>query len=264
MFIDFPDSLGYRVGRGNHDLPIFRRFDGAFCRIPQSPGKEVVEGFPVLRRFIKVPVQLKAKIPQRLPVIGFAPGILRIEESAVFGGEPHQPASEGFMIHQGIVIIPLIRKGLQRLIADKIEAAHALVDPIIQVGIFLRWRDRPGKRQSGPVNKGVVGFQGIHRICIAVRIDCRSLSDGFLQQRLQLRTMLHRADQVPGDRLMLSGSFQVGGNPALRLRPFFLISQLRIGHVQHGFSHDFSKKSIQHSSSMICVGLFFPWLIRTG
>ena len=49
----------------------------------------------------------------------------------LLGRELNQPAAEGFMIHDGIMIIAFVLEFFQRPIADKIETSHRLVNAVI-------------------------------------------------------------------------------------------------------------------------------------
>jgi hypothetical protein len=59
------------------------------------------------------------------------PGSFGIQKCAPLGCELNQPAAEGFMIHDGIMIIAFLLEFFQRLIADKIETSHRLVNAVI-------------------------------------------------------------------------------------------------------------------------------------
>ena len=122
-----------------------------------------------------------------LLIIAVVPALLRREKFPPLIGIFAAPGGYGFMVLKGRIIISPSLEFLQRLINKEPKIIHALVDMAVESGIRSVLQHVPRHACGSPVQKRIKLRNALHRVGVAVRIDCLCLCDGFFHEGHQLR-----------------------------------------------------------------------------
>ena len=105
------------------------------------------------------------------------------------------------MIFKAGIIVPFARKLRQWLVQQVIKVIQTLIDAGIQ-GRAFRVQNIPRHTGRGPVQEIVVGFQGLYRIGILIRVIDRCNGNRFFHHCFQLRILVQHPEYLLRDLCM--------------------------------------------------------------
>ena len=213
VFIDAPDALRRGIC-GGHQRAVR---NGAHGGVGQAAGKEIVEAVPLPGILIPSGIQPEALVlPEQLQIF-LRPAFRRGQVAAPAFGVGMAPAGNRLVVLQGRIVVSQPLQLLQRLVHQKPEIVHRLVNVVVQGGVVPVLQHVPRHTGGRPIQKIIQLVNALRRVGVGVRIDCRRCGQRFFHQGHQFRVRVQQGLQLLGHgrvgrRLLLNGLTGGGGH----------------------------------------------------